>query len=180
MLIAMAGLPGTGKSTLAARLASKLGGVILSKDVVRAALFPPPVLDYSAAQDDVAMSAVFAAARQLLRTDPNRVVILDGRTFRLKRQVADLLALGEELGQQPVVIECVCDAAAARERIDRDSAEGTHLAGNRTGKLHAIVATTAEPLTIPRLTLDTGTLTADESLSRIVAYLELARSHAPE
>ncbi len=36
MLIALAGLPATGKSTLAARLANELGGVVLSKDTVRA------------------------------------------------------------------------------------------------------------------------------------------------
>jgi adenylylsulfate kinase len=52
MLIAMAGLPGSGKSTLAARLEERLGAVVLDKDRVRAALFPPRVLDYSAAQDD--------------------------------------------------------------------------------------------------------------------------------
>ena len=33
MLIAMAGLPGTGKSTLAARLADALGGVVLSSEI---------------------------------------------------------------------------------------------------------------------------------------------------
>ena len=40
MLVAMAGLPGTGKSTLAASLAESLGGVVLSKDVVRTAPLP--------------------------------------------------------------------------------------------------------------------------------------------
>lgn len=171
MLIAMAGLPGTGKSTLAARLAAELGGVVLSKDVVRSALFPAPVLDYSSAQDDIAMSAVFAAARQLLTANPDRVVILDGRTFRRRAQVAEVFALGHELGQDPVVIECVCDEATARERLDRDAAAGTHPAGNRTGDLHAAVKATAEPLTVPRLTLDTGRLTPDEALARVLAYL---------
>src|SRR5690242_18237303 len=42
MLIAMAGLPGTGKSAIAARLAAELDAVALSKDDVRGALFPPP------------------------------------------------------------------------------------------------------------------------------------------
>ena len=63
----MAGLQGTGKSTLAARLAAALGGVVLSKDTVRAALFPPPALDYSAAQDDASMAAVYSAAWLILR-----------------------------------------------------------------------------------------------------------------
>jgi predicted kinase len=165
MLIAMAGLPGTGKSTLASRVAAALGGVVLSKDVVRAAMFPPPVLDYSAAQDDAAMAAVFAAARLLLVAAPRRVVILDGRTFRKAAQVADLVALGREIGQEPVVIECVCDAAIARDRLDRDAAAGRHPAGNRTGDLHDRVRATAEPLAVPRLTLDTGRLSPDECLT---------------
>lgn len=171
MLIAMAGLPGTGKSTLAERLATALGGVVLSKDVVRAALFPTAVLDYSSAQDDVAMSAVFAATRLLLTTNPAHIVILDGRTFRRSAQVADLLELGRSVGQPPKVIECVCSDATARDRLDRDAATGAHLAGNRTGSLHAAVKATAEPLTVPRLTLDTGTLLPDECLARALAYL---------
>jgi predicted kinase len=171
MLIAMAGLPGTGKSTLADRLAATLNGVILSKDVVRAALFPPPVLDYSPAQDDAAMSVVFAAARIILAADPNRVVILDGRTFRRSAQVADLLAIARDIGQEPVVIECVCDDDVARTRLDRDAAAGGHPAGNRTAALYAAVKSAAEPLTLPRLTLDTGRLTLDECHAAILNYL---------
>src|SRR5262249_39463493 len=53
VLVAMAGLPGSGKSTLAACLERELGAVVLDKDRVRAALFPPRVLDYSAAQDEI-------------------------------------------------------------------------------------------------------------------------------
>ncbi|MBA4063179.1 MAG: hypothetical protein C0501_05595 [Isosphaera sp.] len=171
MLIALAGLPGTGKSTLAARLADALGGVVLCKDVVRAALFPPPVLDYSAAQDDTAMAAVFSAARLLLTADPSRVVILDGRTFRKPRQVADLLALADAAGQPARVIECVCDEATARARLDRDAAAGGHPAGNRNGDLYAAMKAGAEPLTLPRLILDTGRLPPDECLARSLAYL---------
>jgi predicted kinase len=175
MLIAMAGLPGTGKSTLAVRIAASLGGVVLSKDIVRSALFPPAVLDYSSAQDDIAMSAVFTAARHLLRTAPNRVVILDGRTFRRAVQVADLLTLGREVGQEPAIIECVCDEAVARVRLDHDAAVGVHPAGNRTGTLHATVKATAEPLTVSRLVLDTGELSPDASLAKALEYLRNGR-----
>jgi len=175
MLIAMAGLPGTGKSTLAVRLAEALGGVVLSKDVVRSALFPPTVLDYSSAQDDIAMSAVFAAARNLLTTDPHRVVILDGRTFRRAVQVADLFALGRDIGQEPFVVECICDEATARERLDRDAAAGLHPAANRTGALHTSVKASAEPLTVPRVVLDTSKLSPDDGLACALDYLRGSR-----
>jgi len=175
MLIAMAGLPGTGKSTLAARLAAAVGGVVLSKDVVRSALFPPSVLDFSPVQDDVAMGAVYAAARLLLTADPACVVILDGRTFRRSAQVADLFALGRAVGQEPAVIECVCDDGVAHERLARDAAAGGHPAGNRTAALYDAVRATAEPLAVPRLTLDTGRLGPDECLARALDYVRRAR-----
>ena len=163
-LVAMAGLPGTGKSTLATRLAAELGGVVLSKDVVRAALFPPPVLDYSREQDDAAMTAVFAAARLLRSASP---VVLDGRTFTRAYQVRDLLALGPDAR----VIECVCADDVAKERLDRDLAAGIHPAKNRTFALYLERKASAEPLTIPHLTLDTGTTLLDECVARALAYI---------
>src|SRR5262245_42676444 len=89
----MAGLPGTGKSALAARLAGALGGVVLDKDQVRAALFPPPALDYSTAQDDLCMAAIYRAAAHLHTTTPGLPVIIDGRTFLRASHLGDLLAL---------------------------------------------------------------------------------------
>jgi predicted kinase len=59
MLIAMAGLPGTGKSTLAHHLAHALAAIVLDKDVIRAALFPPAWVEYSTEQDDFCMSVMF-------------------------------------------------------------------------------------------------------------------------
>ena len=81
MLIAMAGLPASGKSALAERLARDLNGVVLSKDQVRAALFPPLALGYSTAENDITMAAIYAAARYIRTTFPQHPVILDGRTF---------------------------------------------------------------------------------------------------
>lgn len=114
MLIAMAGLPGTGKSTIAACLERELGAVVLNKDQVRAALFPPRVLDYSAEQDEITMAAIYQAAAAILQAHPGQVVVIDGRTFLRSSQVQPLLDLAGVLGEQPRIIECVCDDAAAR------------------------------------------------------------------
>ena len=78
MLIAMAGLPATGKTTLVERLAKEVGGVVLSKDQVRAALFPSSVLDYSKAEDEISMNAIFNAAAYIRRTFPDCPVLFDG------------------------------------------------------------------------------------------------------
>lgn len=167
----MAGLPGTGKSSLAARLAEQLGGVVLSKDVVRAALFPAPVLDYSAAQDHIAMSAVYSAAEYILSFQKTRPVFLDGRTFSKPGQLDAPLALAAELGAVLRVVECVCSDEVARSRIASDHAAGTHLAGNRTPELYTRAKAIAVALEVPRLTLDTGTLPFEECVARALEYL---------
>ena len=164
MLIAMAGLPGTGKSTLAERLAEQLGGVVLCKDVVRAALFPPLVLDYSREQDDLTLQAMYRAAQHILGT--SRVpVIIDGRTFSKAYQVRDLIAAAESMGEPLRIIECICSDDVARERIERDA----HPAANRTFEMYRELQARAEPLILPRLVLDTGKLSLEECVQSVMA-----------
>jgi predicted kinase len=79
LLIAMAGLPGTGKSTLAAALAKALPAVLLDKDKLRAGLIPADRIEYSRAQDDYIFELLLKAAK--FNLDRGRAVILDGRTF---------------------------------------------------------------------------------------------------
>jgi predicted kinase len=171
MLIAMAGLPASGKSTLAAHLARELAGVVLSKDQVRAALFPPPVLDYSSAEDELTIEAIFHAARYIHRTFPQHPVFLDGRTFLRSKQIEDLCALAASLGEKPRIIECVCADEVARQRLEHDLASRQHPAKNRTFALYLSVKAQAEPITVPHLVVDTGTTPLDECVGRSLAYL---------
>lgn len=171
MLIALAGLPGTGKSTLATHLAAELGAAVLSKDAVRAALFPPPVLDYSSGQDDVSMAAIYAAAAHVLRNDPRRTVILDGRTFLRSYQVRDLLSLFDSLRQPPRIIESVCADEIARKRLGDDQVRGNHPAGNRTFALYLALKAAAEPIAAPRLVLDTGATDLETCVRRCLTWL---------
>lgn len=171
----MAGLPGTGKSTLATRLAEVLRAVVLSKDVVRAVLFPPPVSDYSPPQDEIAMTAIYHAAEAILRTHPRQPVILDGRTFSQPEQWEPVQKLVNSLNVPLVVIECVCSDEVARMRIARDHALGQHLAKNRTPELYDRVRAAAVPLAVPRLTLDTGELLPEECVHQALQYIQSRR-----
>jgi predicted kinase len=171
LLIAMAGLPGTGKSTLAAHLAPKLGAVILGKDEVRAALFPPPVRDYSPEQNDIAMRAIYQAATYIRKNFLARAVILDGRTFLRAYQIADLLALAAAMNEVPRIIECICADEVAHRRLKQDLDRGQHPARDRTVDLYQRVKAEAEPIRLPHLVLDTGRLTPAECVGRCLAYL---------
>jgi predicted kinase len=156
MLIVMAGLPGTGKSTLSARLAAELDAVVLDKDAVRSVLFPPPICEYPSAQDDICMAALYRAAVNILTTFPDRTVILDGRTFAREYQVRDLLTQIATLHETPRILLCTCADEVARQRLEKDQAAGKHPAANRTFALYTALKAAAEPLTVPHLVVDTG------------------------
>lgn len=171
MLIAMAGLPGTGKSTLARALEQSLDAVLLDKDRVRAVLFPTRVLDYSPAQDDTTMAAIYQAARLILTAPGAPAVILDGRTFLRTGQLDPVQTLATDLAVPLRIIECVCSEEEVRERLERDLAEGAHPARNRTFAMYRCIKAQALPLPLPHLTLDTGRLSLAECVERSVAYL---------
>jgi predicted kinase len=170
VLIAMAGLPGTGKSSLAAGLSKEIGAVVLDKDRVRAALFPPAVLDYSVRQDDICMAAIYQAAGCILDTFPGQAVVVDGRTFLRAGQVQDLLAFAASRGETPRLIECTCADEVAHRRLESDRARGEHPAGNRGYALYQALKAAAEPIAVPHLVLDTGQLPFDECIRRCLAY----------
>jgi predicted kinase len=172
MLIAMAGLPGAGKSTVAAGLAARLHGLIVSKDEVRASLFLPGEITYSREQDDLCMAVVYLIAGHIHRADPERTIIVDGRTFSRAYQVADLCTQAAAIRLPLTVIECVCDEATARERLERDQHTGAHPAGNRSFALHLAVREQAEPITIEHVTVDTGTGSRETVVERCLTSLQ--------
>ena len=160
MLIVMAGLPGTGKSTLARRLADKLSvdgsrAMILDKDVVRAALFPPAEIEYSTRQDDLCVDVMLQAAEYVLRQDPDKRVILDGRSYSRCYQVDVVRAFARKQGVPCALIECVCSDEEVRRRLERDVAEGRHPAANRNYEMYLSVKARAEPIEGPKLVVST-------------------------
>lgn len=163
MIIAMAGLPGTGKSAIASRLRTELPAVVLDKDHIRAALFSPEHIEYSTEQDDFCMAIMFETAAYLLRKNTKLHVILDGRTFSRRYQIVQLQRFAEQIGIPLVIVECVCREETARERIERDQAQAAHPAGNRDFSLYLGIKARFEPIAEPKLTLNT-----DAELDRCV------------
>jgi adenylylsulfate kinase len=152
MLILMAGLPGTGKSTLSRALANELGGTVLDKDKIRADLFPAADIEYSTEQDDFCMAVMLKVAGYIFRKDPNRKVFLDGRTFSRAYQLKRATGYAEALGQTWRILECVCSEKSARRRIEQDS---EHVAANRTFALYLEVKARFEEIAIPKTVIDT-------------------------
>jgi adenylylsulfate kinase len=155
MLIILAGLPGTGKSTLAHALAERLHGHVLDKDRVRDALFGPDRIEFSTDQDDLVVSLMLQAASHIWWKDDRAAIILDGRVFSRNSQLRQVTDFADKLGQSWHVIECVCSADTARRRIVADHAGGTHPAANRNAALYDAVRARFEPIPQPKVIVDT-------------------------
>jgi predicted kinase len=148
MLILMAGLPGTGKTTVAHQLADRLRAVVLNKDEVRHAIFPPELVEYSTKQDDFVSDILLRSAEYLWNINPQRMIILDGRTFSRASQRQHVVDFAEKRNQRWLIIECVCDDDVARQRLLQP--DPSHPAGNRTPELYEEVKRRWEPITEPK------------------------------
>ena len=152
MFILLAGLPGTGKTTLARNLASRTGGVVLNKDEVRAALFAPKSIEYTTEQDDFVMTKIIEAAVALLREQPEQMIFLDGRPFAKRYQIEQVLQAAAAIHQSWRILLCVCSEETARQRLEQ-AAE--HPAENRDFVLYLKMKTGFENIDLPYTVIDT-------------------------
>ncbi len=156
MIVLMAGLPGTGKSTLAHALAAQTSGRVLSKDEIRHALFAPDEIEYSFPQDDFCVQVMLETAGYLLRKDSKRILYLDGRTFSRRYQIENVVNAAASLHQSWRILECVCLEEIAKRRLWDQSAAGGHPAGNRNSQLYLEVKSRFESITLPKTVINTG------------------------
>jgi predicted kinase len=183
-LIAMAGLPGTGKTTLTRALKQALmsniqrtdqehqqiAPITLNKDDIRAALFPPYLIEYSEEQDNFCYDILLSVAGYLFHKAPQRVIILDGRTFSKSYQVQTLEKTALAMGVDLYWVECVCDTETAKQRLARDHNAIDHPATNRNPDLFDSLKASAEALTVRRMVVDT-TRPVRECVAEILQYL---------
>lgn len=155
MIILMAGLPGTGKSTLARELAMRTSGRVLGKDEFRHAVFTPEEIEYSTRQDDFCQELMLQTAGYLLARDPNKMIFLDGRTFSRRYQIANAVSAAGSLHQPWRILECICSDETVRQRLEADSDRGEHPAVNRDYSLYLRVRSRFEEILAPKTVIDT-------------------------
>ena len=114
-LVIVCGAPGTGKTTLARRLAAALGCAILTKDELKEALaeeLGAGGRERSRELGRLAYDRLFARAAAVL--DAGGRLVLEAN-FHRDPSEAVLRTLAR--GREAAVIECVCDAATRRVRF---------------------------------------------------------------
>lgn len=151
----MAGLPGSGKTTLARELARRTSGRVLSKDEFRHAIFLPEEIEYSSRQDDFCLQLMLQTAGYLALQDPARIIFLDGRPFSRRYQIDNVLLAANSMHQGWRVLECICSEETARRRLESDAALKGHVAANRDFGLYLRVRERFESITLRKTVIDT-------------------------
>jgi predicted kinase len=155
MIVLIAGLPGTGKSTLARELAARTSGRVLSKDEIRHAIFQPAEIEYSTRQDDFCMQVMLETAGYRFEREPKQMIFLDGRPFSRRYQIENVLSAAASMNQPWRILECVCSDETARRRLAADAEVFTHPAANRDYDLYLEVKSRFESITHSKTVFDT-------------------------
>jgi len=168
-VVALMGLPGCGKSTLAGSLHRRLGLWEVNRDRIRRAMFPQ--CRFTAAEKEAANRAVWEAVMANCRLGRSSVV--DGMSFARRSEVERAREIAVSCGFRFAAVLLDCPVAVAQARIAADPASACHPAGDRDAGLVEEVAARFEPPRADALRVDA---TADaQAVGEAVLALLAAR-----
>ena len=148
----MSGLPGTGKSTVANRLAEQVdGAIVVATDVVRKELFPVPT--YADEENGATYRAVQQRLLDLLGA--GSIAIFDATNLRAQyRAWADLAQA--QTGCKLLIVQTISAETITKQRLERRNAQGND-ASDADYEIYKQLEETVEPINRPHLTIRTDT-----------------------
>lgn len=162
MIIIVFGLPGSGKSFFAERLAEKLDAKRLSTDALRKRRFPDP--DYSEQEKMQVYGMLIQAVRLNMRDYP--MIILDGTFY--KKEIRETFSwTAGKMGDDIKYIEVKADEELIRRRTNNEREES-----DADYKAYLKVKEEFEPMRDTHLVLKSSDDNIDEMLERAMNYLE--------
>jgi predicted kinase len=136
VVVALMGLPGSGKTTLAEALAPRIPARTVSRDTVRAAMFRP--CSFSDAEKAAAFTAVLQAVAVNCRLGQSTVV--DGMPFSRAGEFEAVSRASRKGGCGAIPVLCSVSVDEARRRVRRQRDASEPLAEDRDDELVLEVA----------------------------------------
>ena len=142
LVVALMGLPGAGKSTIAQALVEQLGLRRVCRDTIRRAMFPQ--CDYSFIEKRAAFRGVLLAIE--INGLLGKASVIDGMTFSRRDDRERLVEIAQQHRFDLLWLLAECTPALARARIASDRRSRAHPALDRTPELVDTVAGRFEAL----------------------------------
>lgn len=162
MVVMVFGLPGSGKSYFASRLAKRIDADYINSDRLRKEMYRNRV--YSKQEKE----SVYAAMMQRMKEDldQNRNVVLDATFHRKERRQPFIKEMETRGGIS--FIEIICSENIIRERLKRKRRYS-----EADFKVYKIISSENEPLMEPHLVLHSTNNNIKEMLEKAYQYLNL-------
>lgn len=168
-VIALMGLPGSGKTTVAEALAVRRAFSLVSRDSIRAAMFLP--CRFTEAEKEAAYAAMLRALAACLAL--GRSCVVEGLPFSRAREVADVRGLAEAAGARFLAVFLDCPVHVAQARARRDAALTGRPPEDRDAETVVRVAARFDPPPPDALRLD-ATLSPEALADAILEWLDRA------
>lgn len=173
VLVMTVGLPGTGKSTFARRLAREIDAAVLESDTLRSILSPNPTV--STKESRQLFAAIHVAAGELLRRDCS--VIIDATSIKEahRQPIYDVAAA---TGARLVIVRLTASEATITARLARREREagpgGEHSVAGLA--VYRRMRRQEQPLLREHWQVDTSEpATAEEAFWRVVAACQTSK-----
>ena len=165
MIVIVLGLPGSGKSYFASRLAQMLGADYVNSDRLRKELFPKRT--YSAEETSKVYGAMFKTMEEAIAHSKNLVLDATFHKNAMRKQLKDSTKGKEQL----FFIEVQANENTIKERLKK-----SRPFSEADFKVHQLIRQQWEPLQIPHLTLESTNDNIDSMLQEAAQYL----NHEPK